>query len=71
MFTNLSKLAFTVGVLIPVSWDIWRNDLRPSFSNSFRIDMSVSVSLKANMIYVDIAYPIFYICKVRMLYMHM
>ena len=37
IFTSLSNLALTVGVLIPVSREICRKDLRPSFSNPFRM----------------------------------
>jgi hypothetical protein len=37
---SLVNLALTVGVVIPVSREISRNDLRPSFSKDFRIDTS-------------------------------
>ena len=40
IFTNLSNLAFTVGVDNPVSRETWRNDLRPSLNNDFKIDTS-------------------------------
>jgi len=36
--TNLVNLALTVGVVIPVSREISRNDLRPSLSNDLRLD---------------------------------
>ena len=38
--TNLVNLALTVGVVIPVSRETSRNDLRPSFKSDFRIDTS-------------------------------
>ena len=44
-FTNLSHLALTVGVLIPVEPDISRKDLRQSFNNSLIIETSISVRL--------------------------
>ena len=40
IFTNLSNLAFTVGVDIPVSRETWLNDLRPSLNNDFKIDIN-------------------------------
>jgi hypothetical protein len=38
--TSLVNLALTVGVVMPVSREISRNDLRPSFKSDFRIDTS-------------------------------
>ena len=39
--TSLSNLAFTVGVDNLVSRETWRNDLRPSLNNDFKIDTSI------------------------------
>jgi hypothetical protein len=38
--TSLVNLALTVGVVMPVSREISRNDLRPSFNSDFKIDTS-------------------------------
>src|SRR5215216_6986163 len=38
--TSLVNLALTVGVVMPVSRETSRNDLRPSFNNDFKIDTS-------------------------------
>ena len=38
--TNLLNLALTVGVVIPVSREISRNDFRPSLNNDLRIETS-------------------------------
>lgn len=43
--TSLLNLFLTVGVLIPVSLEILRNDLRPSLNSAFKTAISVSCSL--------------------------
>jgi hypothetical protein len=46
-FTSLLYLAFTVGIVIPVSHDFCLKDFLPSSNMDFRIDTSISSRLVA------------------------
>lgn len=53
ILTSLSNLALTVGVVIPVSLDICRNDFLPSYKSDFIIAMSLLSRCKGTVFYIS------------------